>query len=97
MQDSLEQVGFMKDRALEVGTEMGKLENLIASTEWLRILDALVKGEDSATPSQIRVIGLTVTKAVSAWFESNYKDDPHASVLRLSMSKAASQLENWIP
>jgi len=97
MQESLEQVASLKDKALELGTEMGKLESLIDSTEWLKTLDALIKGEDSASPSQVRVIALTVTRAVSAWLSSKYKGDPHASVVQLSMSQAASRLEDWIP
>ena len=97
MQESLEQVASLKDKALELGTEMGKLENLIDSTEWLKTLDALIKGEDSASPSQVRVIAVTVTRAVSAWLSSKYKGDPHASAVQLSMSQAASRLEDWIP
>ncbi|MFC2042298.1 hypothetical protein ACFLTV_02205 [Chloroflexota bacterium] len=97
MQESLEQVGVLKDKALELGAKMGKLESLIDSTEWLKTLDALVKGEDSASPSQVRAIAMTVTRAVSAWLSSKYKGDPHASIVQLSMSQAASRLEDWIP
>lgn len=97
MLDGLEQVGALRDKALELGTEMGKIENLIDSTEWLAVLDALVKGKDSVSPAQLRVIALTVTRAIWAWLEAKYKDDPHASLLKSSMSNAAWQLEHWVP
>jgi predicted nucleic acid-binding Zn-ribbon protein len=97
MLEGLEQVGALKDKALELGTEMGKLENLIESTEWLAVLDALVKGKDSASPSQLRVIALSVTRAISAWLEAKYKDDPHTSLVRTLMSNAVLELEHWVP
>jgi predicted transcriptional regulator len=97
MLEGLEQVGALKDRALELGTEMGKLENLIESTEWLSVLDALVKGKDSASPTQLRVIALNVTKAISVWLETKYKNDPNASVVRNLMSNAVLELEHWVP
>lgn len=98
MQESLQQVASLKDKALELGTELGKLEGLIDSSKWLKALDALIKGEDSASsPSQIRVIAVTVTRALSNWLSSRYKDDPHASAVQLSMSQAASRLEDWMP
>jgi predicted nucleic acid-binding Zn-ribbon protein len=97
MAEGLEQVGALKDKALELGTEMGKLENLIESTEWLSVLDALVKGKDSASPDQLRAIALTVTRAISAWLEAKYKDDPHVSLVRYSISNAAWELEQWVP
>jgi len=97
MLEGLEQVGALKDKALELGTEIGKIENLIESTEWLAVLDALVKGKDSANPSQLRAIALTVTRAISAWLEAKYKDDPHASLVKSSMSNAAWELEHWVP
>ena len=96
MLEGLEQVGALKDKALELGTEMGKIENLIESTEWLAVLDALVKGKDSASPGQLRIIALTVTRAISAWLETKFKDDPDASLVRTSMSNAAWQLESWV-
>jgi len=97
MLESLEQVGALKDKALELGMEMGKIENLIESTEWLTILDALVKGKDSASPSQLRAIALSITRAISAWLEAKFKDDPDASLVRLSMSNANLELEHWVP
>jgi len=97
MLEGLEQIGALKDKALELGTEMGKIENLIESNEWLVVLDALVKGKDSASASQLRAIALSVTRAISAWLEAKYKDDPHASLVRSSMSNAAWELEQWVP
>ena len=97
MQESLEQVASLKDKALELGMEMGKIENLLESTEWLAVLDALVKGKDAGSPSQVRVIALTVTKAISAWLNTKYKDDPSASMVKSSMSNTAWQLEHWVP
>jgi hypothetical protein len=97
MLESLKQVDALKDKALKLGMEMGKIENLIEANEWLVVLDALVKGKDSASSSQLRVIALTVTKAISAWLETKFKDDPDASLVRSSMSNAARELENWVP
>lgn len=97
MQASFEQVGSLKDKALELGEEMGKIANLISSTEWLSTLDALVKGKDTATPSQIRVISLIVMKAISAWFDSKYKDDVKITMVKTSVGQATWELEHWIP
>jgi len=97
MQTSFEQVGSLKDKALELGEEMGEIANLIASTEWLSTLDALVKGKDTATPGQIRVIGVTVMKAISAWFDSKYKDDVKVPMVKTYVSQAIWELEKWIP
>lgn len=97
MLEGLEQVGALKDKALELGMEMGKIENLIGSTEWLVVLDDLVKGKYSASPGQLRVIALSVTKAISAWLEAKYKGDHNASLVKSSMSNAAWELEHWVP
>ncbi len=97
MQGSLEQVDSLKNKALEVGKEMGQIESALGSNEWLMILQALVRGEDCANPGQIRVIGLTVMKAISAWLGFKYKGDVSASLVGASISTAALELERWIP
>jgi uncharacterized coiled-coil DUF342 family protein len=97
MGESLNQVDALKDKALKLGMEMGKIENLIGANEWLVVLDALVKGKDSASPSQLRAIALTVTRAISSWLEIKFKDDPNASLVRTLMINAARELDNWVP
>ncbi|MCJ7743647.1 MAG: helix-turn-helix domain-containing protein, partial [Dehalococcoidales bacterium] len=97
MQESLEQVSSLKNKALEVGKEMGQIESAIESNEWVRVLHALVRGEDTASPGQVRAVGLTVMKAMSAWLGSTCKGDVFASKVNASISYAALELEQWIP
>lgn len=97
MLEGLKQVGALRDKALELGTEMGEIESLIDSNAWLAVLDALVKGKDSASPGELRTIALTVFRAVSAWLGSKYKDDPSASLVKASINSAAWELEHWVP
>jgi hypothetical protein len=96
MLESLKQVDALKDKALELGTEMGKIENLIEANEWIVVLDALVKGKDSASAGQLRAIALTITRAISAWLEAKYMNDPNSSPVRSLMSNAAWELEQWV-
>lgn len=97
MQESLDQVSSLKNMALDLGKEMGQIESALESNEWLLTLHALVRGEDCASPGQIRVVGLTVMKAISTWLGSKYKGDAAVSVVGASMSKAAWEMERWIP
>ena len=97
MRGSLEEVNSLKNKALELGKEMGQIESAIESNEWVRVLHALVRGEDTASPGQVRAVGLTVMKAISAWVGSKYKGDASVSMVKALIDNAAYQLERWTP
>jgi len=97
MQESLGQVGTLKNKALELGKQMGQIESAIGSNEWLTTLHALISGEDHASPSQVRVVSLTLMKAISTWLASKYQGSTAAAVVGASISKAALEFEQWTP
>jgi hypothetical protein len=97
MQESFNQVDALKNKALELGKQMGEIESAIGSNEWLATLHALLSGDDYASPSQVRVVGLSLMKALSTWLALKYKGDTAAAVLGASISKAALEFEQWTP
>ena len=87
----------MYHRCRGLGINFFDCANVYAGGRSEEVLGELIKGEYTASPSRIRVAGLTVMNAMASWLGSKFKGDIHASVVQTSISNALFHLERWIP
>lgn len=93
--ESLAEVDRVKNRALELGKELGQFEGIIESNNWLKGLLALVKGDDAINANQTRVIGLTVLRGISTYLNRNFGSSGSSYPLKTSITSAVTELERW--
>ena len=87
----------LRDQALQVGKELGQLNEMIESNKWLRDLRALIKGDEAVDPSQVRVLGITVLQGILSWLDQGHEDKDSPYLLRVSISNLVGELERWKP
>jgi len=64
---ALTEVRRLRDEAIEVGKDMGRYEGILKSYEWLDELPALMLREDNVEGKRVKVIALSVTRALHVW------------------------------
>lgn len=70
-EETLAEIRQLRDKAVEVGKEIGRYEGMLQVNEWLNELLALVRGEDNVEGKRVRTIVLLVLRGTSAWFKHN--------------------------
>jgi len=93
--ESVSEVNRLRDRALELGKDLGQYNEIIESNKWLKSFQALIKGDEEIEPDQVRVIGITVMKAMLSWVEHYYQDNRAPYMLRSTISSLIGELERW--
>ena len=94
-EEALAEVGRLRDEAMEVGREVGRCEGILQLNEWLNELMALVRGEDGVEGKRVRVIALSVIRAVGIWLKRQQNYAPSFMSLSLTTERLISQLEQW--
>ena len=97
IRESITEVNKLRDQALQVGKELGQLNEMIESNKWLRDLRALIKGDEAVDPSQVRVLGITVLQGILSWLDQGHEDKDSPYLLRVSISNLVGELERWKP
>jgi predicted nucleic acid-binding Zn-ribbon protein len=97
IQEGLDEVNRLKEEAIELGKELGQIDVTIKSNAWLEGVLSLLKGEDKATASEIRVIALILLKSVLAWLERNRYSEIMAYSLTTTIKILVSEFERWKP
>jgi predicted nucleic acid-binding Zn-ribbon protein len=93
--EALVEVRRLKDKALEVGKEVGRYEGILQVNEWLNELLALVRGEESLEGKRVRVIVLLVLRGAVAWLKHNKGENLVFSPLLSTAESLIRELEQW--
>ena len=93
--EALVEVQRVRNQALELGKELGHFESVIQSNQWIKELLGLVKGNDSVSSGQARVIALAVLRGMSAWLNQHPSDIGSSQLLTAKISAAVEELERW--
>ncbi len=94
---ALTDVQELREKALSLGQEIGRLESTVEANEWLRTLLALVANKADVGSASARVVSLTVLRAFSAWLARDGGKTPGTPYLKLKVDGVISDLERWQP
>ena len=94
---SVIEVNKLRDRALELGKELGQFQEAIESSKWLKGLQSLLRDDEEVELSQVRVLGMTVLRCIQSRLDQAYKDSGSQSFLRASINNLIGGLEGWKP
>jgi len=97
VRESIIEVNKLKDQALRLGKELGQFNEMVESNKWLKGLQAMIKGEEEVEPYQVRVIGITVMKAMLTCLDRHAQDSGVPYMLRPSIASLIGELERWKP
>ncbi len=93
--ESITEVNKLRDRALELGKELGQFQEVIESSKWLKGLQALIKSDEEIEPDRVRVIGITVMQAMLTWLNHHSQDSGTSWLLGPSIVTLIGELERW--
>ena len=91
--EALAQVRRLRDEAVEVGKDVGRYEGILKSCEWLDELLALVRGEENVEGKRVKVIALSVVRALHIWLKR--RDSLSFTLLSHAVENLISELEQW--
>jgi hypothetical protein len=91
--EALAQVRRLRDEAVEVGKDVGRYEGILKSCEWLDELLALVRGEENVEGKRVKVIALSVVRALHIWLKR--RDSRSFTLLSHAVENLISELEQW--
>jgi len=94
-EEALVEVRRLKDEAIELGREVGQSEGILQVNQWLKELMALVRGEGGVEGKRVRVIALSVLRALHIWLER--QQSASLTLLSLTVKNLISELERWQP
>lgn len=94
-EEALAEMRRLRDDAIEVGREVGRSEGILQVNQWLRELMALVQGEDGVEGKRVRVIALSVLRALHIWLER--QRSVSLTLPLLTVKTLTSELEAWQP
>lgn len=89
------EINRLRNQALMLGKELGQFNEMIESNKWLKGLSAMVKGDEKLEPCQVRVIGITLMRAMHTWLEHYAQNNAVPYSLRSWISNTIGELEKW--
>ena len=90
---ALAEVQRLRDEAMEVGKDVGRYEGILKSCEWLDELLALVRGEENIEGKRVKVIALSVVRAVHIWLK--HQQSLSLTLLPFTVENLINELEKW--
>jgi DNA repair exonuclease SbcCD ATPase subunit len=94
-EEALAQVRQLRKETLEAGKEIGRLQGVIQTNEWLRDLQALVKNGGELESKRMRVITLLVLRGAAVWMQQNKTNQLKISTLLYYTDYLIKELEEW--
>jgi predicted nucleic acid-binding Zn-ribbon protein len=91
--ETLAEVRRLKDEAMEVGKDVGRYEGILKSCQWLDELLALVRGEENVEGKRVKVIALSVTRALHIWLKR--QSSLSLTLLPFTVENLINELERW--
>ncbi|MFC1861251.1 hypothetical protein ACFLYL_03120 [Chloroflexota bacterium] len=95
IRESVTEMNNLRDQALQLGSQLGQLREIIESNQWLKSFQTLLKGEEAVDLSQVRMVGITVLRGILSWLDRYYEDSSSQYWLRHSISNLIGELEKW--
>ncbi|MFC1919213.1 hypothetical protein ACFLWX_00270 [Chloroflexota bacterium] len=92
---ALSGVRDLRDQTLEFGQEMGQFMASLEANRWLKGISALFRGESDIAAAEIRVIGLTLLRSLSAWLDQNRYNMSVPYGLDFYLKGVIQELEQW--
>lgn len=92
-EEALAEVRRLRDEAIEAGREVGRCEGILQVNQWLKELMALVRGEDGVEAERVKVIALSVLRALQIWLKR--QDSLAFTLLPITVETLISELEQW--
>jgi transcriptional regulator with XRE-family HTH domain len=93
--DALQDIQKLRDHALEVGQEAGRLQGAIEVNEWLRTLLALIKGDTKVQAIDVRSIIIAVLRGTRIWIQDNPAKISNSHSVILKINAMTEELEQW--
>jgi predicted nucleic acid-binding Zn-ribbon protein len=91
--EALAEMRRLRDEAIEVGSEVGRYQGILQVSEWLNELMALVRGEENIEGKRIRIIVLSVVRALHIWLKRQHSLS--YTLLPVTVENLISELERW--
>jgi len=91
--EALAEIRRLRDEAVYVGKEVGRCEGILQSSQWLNELLALVRGEEEIEGKRVRIIVLSVVRALHIWL--NRQRSLSYTLLPVTVENLISELERW--
>ncbi len=93
--ESLQDVQKLREHALEVGQEEGRLQGAIETNESLRTLLALTKGDGKVQAIDVRAIATSVLRGTKTWMQRNPDMISALHQLTAKIDAIIGELERW--
>ena len=91
--EALAEIRWLRDEAVDVGKEVGRCEGILQSSQWLNELLALVRGEEEIEGKRVRIIVLSVVRALHIWLKRQLSLS--YTLLPVTVENLISELERW--
>ena len=91
--EALVEIRRLRDEAVDVGREVGRYEGILQVNEWLNDLTALVRGEEDIEGKWVRIIVLSVVRALHIWLKR--QSSLSYTLLPVTVENLISELERW--
>jgi len=91
--EALAEIRRLRDEAVDVGKEVGRCEGTLQSSQWLNELSALVRGEEEIEGKRVRIIVLSVVRALHIWLKCQHSLS--YTLLPVTVENLISELERW--
>jgi predicted nucleic acid-binding Zn-ribbon protein len=91
--EALVEIRRLRDEAVDVGREVGRYEGILQVNEWLNDLTALVRGEEDIEDKRVRIIVLSVVRALHIWLKR--QSSLSYTLLPVTVENLISELERW--
>jgi predicted nucleic acid-binding Zn-ribbon protein len=85
----------VKDQTFDIGKEVGRYEGIVEANHWLVDLFALMKGDESLNPTQVRAILLPVIRGAQPWMKRNQEKTGMNSSISQTLALLVGGLEQW--
>ena len=93
--EALAEIRRLRDEAIEVGSEVGRCQGILQVSEWLNELMALVRGEEGIESTRVRIIVLSVVRALHNWLKQQHSYSLSLTSLSFTVERLISELEAW--
>ena len=93
--EALTEMRRLMDEIIGVGKDIGRLEQIVQSSQWLIDLLVLVRGDDNIAAEQVQVIVLKVLRGFAVWLKRNEAHNFRFSLLLNTVMNLIKEIELW--
>jgi predicted nucleic acid-binding Zn-ribbon protein len=97
VQESLNEVANLKTEAMEAGRECGRLEAMIKQNNWVEPFVSILKGEDTFSESELRIMFIMILRSLRSWFERHKYSATITFSLKNATNNLITEIERWNP